>query len=223
MKIEAKGDAITNLPDWIQLQVFAVPHLHPFEYYSLASHYSIVNPAESNNNGMLAVGAAERSNTYQIWNDSSRGPTVNGTVKPDIVGVHKVSSVALGGEFAGTSQAAPHIGGLTALVIQALTTPAGTPPAPTQVVGFLKQHAVNRSTPGPDNTWGHGFAYLPTLTPTPTPLPPAVPTGFTATATAGDRSIDLDWDDAARATGYQVQQSGGLTTTQQFRPGRSPG
>ena len=52
----------------------------------------------------------------------------------------------------------------------------------------------------------------PTATPTPTPTPtataipqqPALPTGLAGTA--GDGSVSLDWNDAAHATSYQVQQ-----------------
>ena len=177
LRIKARGSAITSPPDWIQLQMFAVPHPHRFEHYSLGGHYSIVNPAESDNEDMLSVGAAAVSNTSQIWDDSSRGPMVDGTLKPDIVGAHLVNSVTYGNlPFAGTSQAAPHVGGLAALVVQALTNQLGRQPEPTRVAGFLKRHAIDRGTRGPDNTWGSGFAYLPTLTPAPTPTPTPTPT-----------------------------------------------
>lgn len=155
LRIKARGSAITSPPDWIQLQMFAVPHPHRFEHYSLGGHYSIVNPAESDNEDMLSVGAAAVSNTSQIWDDSSRGPMVDGTLKPDIVGAHLVNSVTYGNlPFAGTSQAAPHVGGLAALVVQALTNQLGRQPEPTRVAGFLKRHAIDRGTRGPDNTWG---------------------------------------------------------------------
>ena len=116
--IKANDDAITNPPDWIQLQVFAVPSLHKFEYVSDGNYYSTVNPGESDNLGMLAVGAADVRNTNNLWDHSSRGPMIDGTLKPDLVGAHLAPSVAYnGGRFAGTSQAAPHVAGLAALVI----------------------------------------------------------------------------------------------------------
>ena len=42
---------------------------------------------------------------------SSRGPTPDGRVKPDIVGVDRVHSTVYQGLFEGTSQAAPARGG----------------------------------------------------------------------------------------------------------------
>ena len=47
---------------------------------------SITNPAESTNLGMLTVGAAHWWTPNTIANYSSRGPTPDGRVKPDIVG-----------------------------------------------------------------------------------------------------------------------------------------
>ena len=91
---------------------------------------------------------------------------------------------------------------------------------------FAAQTAT--ATPTPDivcpfgSARSSGTASCPTLTPTPTPTAtatptptptatptaapqlPAVPTGLTTTP--GDGSITLDWNDAASATGYQVQQ-----------------
>ena len=58
--------------------------------------------------------------------------------------------------FPGTSQAAPHVAGLAALVKQA--NPAFTPQ---QVAAYLKSNAAERGASGPDNTWGYGFAQLP--------------------------------------------------------------
>ena len=164
-----------SVPAWVQLGTFGPP-LH----YAPGSG-SIMNPAESANSGMLAAGAAGY-NPIAIKDFSGRGPapepapsTTNplGRIKPDIVGANQ-------GAVTGTSYAAPRVAGLAAMVVQALTNPLGTPPAPTQVVGYLKQHAQPRSesvpagtptpTPGRNNTWGHGFAKLP---------PPTPPTGLT--------------------------------------------
>ena len=146
------GDA----PDWIQIMVWGVGSIERY-----TENGSIGNPAESANPGMLAVGAAPWYDTDTIEYYSSRGPTPDGRVKPDIVGadcgetaLSPLNSRNRG--FCGTSQASPHVAGLAALVRQRF--PAYTP---AQVAAYLKDHAQQRVTPDPNNTWGHGFAQLP--------------------------------------------------------------
>ena len=70
-----------DVPDWIQLAVWAVD---PIQHHTGSG--SITNPAESANPGMLAVGAAPWYDVNTIEPYSSRGPTPDGRVKPDIVG-----------------------------------------------------------------------------------------------------------------------------------------
>ena len=114
--------------------------------------YSITSPADSPHPGMLAVGAGSPLGVYSY---SSRGPTPDGRVKPDIVGAAGTQTVARG-QFHGTSAAAPHVGGLAALVVQ--QNPSF---APTEVTGYLKTHAIPNGHIVPNSTWGHGFARLP--------------------------------------------------------------
>ena len=70
-----------GIPDWIQLGVWGVAEI---EHYT--GNGSINNPSESANPGMLAVGAAHWYDVRAIEPYSSRGPTPDGRVKPDIVG-----------------------------------------------------------------------------------------------------------------------------------------
>ena len=148
------------VPDWIQLILWG-PGL---PYYTDYNMYSV---EESANRGMLAVGAAHYWDTNTISPSSSRGPTIDGRTKPDIVGVDCAAAASYelrpprfyGGNncwFPGTSQAAPHVAGLAALVKQA--NPSFTPQ---QVAEYLKSNAVDREPAGPDDTWGYGFAQLP--------------------------------------------------------------
>ena len=154
-------------PDWLQVTVWGVDSI---DYYTESG--SIGNPGESANPGMLAVGAAHWNDVRAIEPYSSRGPTPDGRVKPDIVGAD-CGATALSPlneynqGFCGTSQAAPHVAGMAALVRQRF--PDYTP---AQVASYLKDNAEQRQSPDPNSTWGHGFAKLPP----PDGTPPTTPT-----------------------------------------------
>ena len=145
-----------SLPDWVQLVVWGGPV--EIEHHTLSG--SIGNPAESANPGMLAVGAADWADIHTIKPYSSRGPTPDGSIKPDIIGATcgETSQRPLnsyGNGFCGTSQAASHVAGMAALVRQRF--PDFTP---VEVANYLKENAEQRRSPDPNNTWGHGFAQL---------------------------------------------------------------
>ena len=145
-----------GVPDWIQLVVWSAGSI---EHHT--ENGSITNPAESANPGMLAVGAAPWYDVNTIEPYSSRGPTPDGRVKPDIVGADcgETALTPLNENrrgFCGTSQAAPHVAGMAALVRQRFPDYS-----PAQVAAYLKYHAQQRVTLDPNNTWGHGFAQLP--------------------------------------------------------------
>ena len=182
-------------PDWIQMQKFSGPW-GDLEHYTPSG--SIGTPAESANPGLLAVGAAPVSDTSTIEPSSSRGPTPDGRVKPDIVGVAGANS-KIWGRWDATSQSSPHVAGLAALVKQRFPTYT-----PQQVAQYLKTNAEERGEAGADNTWGHGFARLPAADAEVQSLTGPV-TGLTATAT--HNTVSLKWKApsfGATVTGYKI-------------------
>ena len=144
-----------DLPGWIQL----LSMLGSYDPYTESG--SMTSPAESANPGMLAVGAASWSKPDTIEWYSSRGPAPDGRIKPDVVGAACGETATYSTPYCGTSQASPHVAGMAALVRQRF--PQSTP---AQVAAYLKDNAEQRvSSPDPNNTWGHGFAVLPPLSP----------------------------------------------------------
>ncbi len=146
---------------------------------------NIGNPAELDSPGMMAVGAAAWHSLDKIESFSARGPTPDGRIKPDLVAANRGLSAAYNGAFPGTSQAAPHVAGMAALV-------KGRYPdlSHVQVATYLKNQAIPRpETPGgetvvPNNSWGYGFARMPDL-------PVAVSGG--SAVTVADADADSTW------------------------------
>ena len=68
--------------------------------------------------GGVAV-AAVGFDTRTLEGFSSRGPTADGRVKPDVAGPDRVSTVSYGESFSGTSAATPHVSGAAALILSA--------------------------------------------------------------------------------------------------------
>ena len=136
-------------PSWVQLVVWDGGVLG-----SATDGYSIGSPADSPHLGVLGVGAGS---PIGLHNYSSRGPTPDDRIKPDIIGASG-QGTATSSSFWGTSAAAPHVAGLAALVAQ--QNPNFTP---AQITSYLKTHAAPRGAPVPNSEWGHGFAQLPSL------------------------------------------------------------
>ena len=137
-------------PGWIEFEVsqdFGLEHF--------TDGGGLNTAAESRNPGLLAVGAAHWRDTHTIMPYSSRGPTTDGRIKPDITGATGGWSVGFGGEYGGTSGASPHIAGLAALVKSRFPNYS-----PEEVATYLKDNADPRGDV-PNNAWGYGFARLP--------------------------------------------------------------
>jgi hypothetical protein len=99
---------------------------------------------------------------------SSRGPTLDGRVKPDIAGIDGVSITGAGSfqnPFFGTSAAAPHLGAIAALLLQGAPclmnrSSSTTDPSAARatVRNLLLGHAIGLSGGAPDNVFGAGRA-----------------------------------------------------------------
>ena len=123
---------------------------------------SITEPASSPY--VLAVGAADAgtgpdtcfgdtTSAEPLESYSSRGPTIDGRIKPDLVGYDgTTSNLSEDNPFCGTSAAAPHVTGAAALVSAA--NPALDA---SQIQALLEDRA---GTAAPSNTAGHGLLQL---------------------------------------------------------------
>ncbi len=174
----------------------------PLEYQTAAG--SIAAPASSP--ATLAVGALCWQ-SRQLEPYSSQGPTIDGRVKPDIVGHDSVSGMTYGAfaacpsAFAGTSASSPEVAGAAALVKQAY--PAFSPD---QIKQLLMRSAKDLGAPGLDSVYGAGELQL--------PKPPdlVAPTA-TALASAGRKGKTL------RLLSKVSDDSGEVSVVEQVRLG----
>lgn len=114
---------------------------------------SIVVPGEAE--GVITVGAIDAKGN--IFERSSRGPTSDGRIKPDIVTIGVDVPSALAGTkndescMSGTSMAVPQVAGAAALILEGFgnLTPA-------DLKRVLLRSADDLGDPGADNTFGWG-------------------------------------------------------------------
>jgi hypothetical protein len=182
----------------LQLLIAAVPL-----QYRVAEG-SLPTGADSRNAGMLAVGAVDVASPNVIEPYSSRGPTVDGRVKPDLVAADDTAGTVYGERFPGTSQSAPFVAGAAALVLQA--NPTFTPQ---QLAAWLKSHATPLGSPVPNNTFGAGRLNLgppPTSGPVEPPPPPSPLTlAFQQQPNGGNAGAPLPLQPILKVTDEQGQ------------------
>lgn len=182
----------SNLPEWIQFQIITQNYDSAATWnQSLGDQKgrSIVNPSDSINQGLLAVGARDiRASAVQLMDYSSRGPvyahranqktTDPSRIKPDATAASGAATytkyrtecggtgtAAVCGDdlyFGGTSAATGHTGGLAALVVQLYKEIGGTY-SPQDIADYLRDSGeqIARGVVSDNNDWGKGFIQLP--------------------------------------------------------------
>lgn len=112
---------------------------------------SIVVPAESPH--VLTVGAVHHQDPSIVAQYSSRGPSLAGHIKPDLVAPSSVTTASVG-TLSGSSAAAPHVAGVAALILAT---------DPVSVRAELERSAIPLGRAGKSNTWGWGLAHVGSL------------------------------------------------------------
>lgn len=119
----------------------------------IVPNYSIGIPATARS--ALSVGAVD-ARTDRIEDFSSRGPTDDGRMKPDVSAPDNTVSLAYGrggspGRFPGTSAAAPHVAGFAALLKQ--QNPSASP---STLLAAVRSQVRPRGRRTPNADYGHG-------------------------------------------------------------------
>jgi hypothetical protein len=132
------------------LELYTFRTEHP-EYENASG--SVLAPAASD--ATISVGAHRYDGGMEAF--SSVGPTDDGRPGVDVSGPDGTYNDAYAAytssdRFYGTSAAAPHVGGVAALVVNA--SDGGLSPA--EVEGHLESTAIDVGAPGPDEKSGHG-------------------------------------------------------------------
>ena len=123
--------------------------------WSGSSLGSVPTPADSA--GSISIGAIDwRGNTLARY--SSRGPTADGRLKPEIAaptGTRLANVVGDARDVGGTSIAAPNAAGATALALGAMRR-SGLRPTVAEMRALLAEDALDLGEPGPDPEFGAG-------------------------------------------------------------------
>ncbi|HVE17554.1 MAG TPA: S8 family serine peptidase, partial [Ilumatobacteraceae bacterium] len=171
LRIHADSNYVPSAPDTIEVATF----FGVIEAGRASSAFSAAKPVvDSRNPSLLAVGAIDPANgSSGIAFYSSRGPTNDGRIKPDISAPSCVTSTIYPAPacFNGTSAAAPAAAGMAALLLARGLAEPGMP-----LASLTKHLVVDLGPPGPDTAYGTGEIRLP-APPVPTS---SAPSTFTA-------------------------------------------
>ncbi|MBI3969634.1 MAG: fibronectin type III domain-containing protein, partial [Chloroflexi bacterium] len=170
---------------------------HNLQYRVSAN--SLLHPADNASSGMISVGAVNWQSPTSVESFSSRGPTTDGRVKPDLSAFDGVSNATFN-TFYGTSASSPYVAGAATLAM-------GRYPSltPAQLKTYLQGRSIDLGETGADNVFGTGRLSLGSV-------PPGAPAGITALR--GNGQVTVSWsapaiDGGSPITGYTVQASNG--------------
>ncbi|NOY52686.1 MAG: S8 family serine peptidase [Deltaproteobacteria bacterium] len=107
---------------------------------------SLAQPADAT--GVLAAGAVNLTDNLRGY--SSRGPTNDGRIKPDVTATDGVTN-SIYGTFYGTSAASPHTAGAAALLLEQDPTLTVS-----QLMNRLESETIDLGSSGKDNLYGAG-------------------------------------------------------------------
>lgn len=157
--------------------------------------------------GSITVGAVDwRDNALKPY--SSRGPTNDGRLKPDVVAptnTRVLTAVGARG-IGGTSNAVPNAAGAVALLIAARRA-EGLTPTPAEVADLVTTTALDLGDPGPDQAFGWGRVRVDADPPVLTIVEPHRPVVSVLPA-----RVRADVQDASRLASWEVVVDGRVVT-----------
>jgi len=134
------------LPSNVLLEMFSPTH--ELEHFNTKS--SVIVPTDAD--GILVVGAVHHGDA-SLEPFSSQGPTKEGRSTPHVMAGDAVTTTSYSNPFYGTSAAAPHVAGVSALLLE-----EDSSLSPRQVINKIKKFA-DKGAVGLqtfDNIYGHG-------------------------------------------------------------------
>ena len=127
--------------------------------YGAGPGWGNIGPGYTQSKNQLAVGAVDYRDVLAGF--SSRGPAIDGRIKPEVCGVGVAVTSAINGNaydtYQGTSMATPGVSGVTAQLIGAYRSLNNTAEAPGALIkAVLMNTAEDLGNPGPDFRYGYG-------------------------------------------------------------------